>query len=82
MNKRERKMELEYFQETLGRGADAAKKTPVEITCKKCGSENVFRDGHAEWNYAKQHWELSYLFDSAYCQDCDDDNASLEEITL
>jgi hypothetical protein len=70
-----------YFQEAFGNGVKKAKTSPVNIICATCKGENVRRDAFAEWNIAKQHWELGILFDQGYCEDCDGESR-LEEVLL
>ena len=51
----------------------------LKMSCKSCGSENVLRDAWAEWDSETQRWELSSVFDHAYCDDCDSETKILEE---
>ena len=51
----------------------------LKMSCKSCGSEHVVRDAWAEWDSEAQRWELSNIFDHAYCDDCESETTILEE---
>ena len=39
----------------------------IRIKCGNCKSENVARDAEARFNFDSQEWELSAVYDAAYC---------------
>jgi len=39
--------------------------------CKHCGSPDIWVDACAVWSEQDQAWELSTVFDNAYCNDCE-----------
>ena len=38
--------------------------------CHHCGSERIFRDAWAVWDFDAQLWELQETFDAAFCEPC------------
>lgn len=42
----------------------------IDHACQRCGSTAVTRDAWAEWNREGQAWQLSELFDFAFCHQC------------
>ena len=40
------------------------------IHCSNCGGQNIRADAYAEWNFERQEWELSNVFDARICDDC------------
>jgi hypothetical protein len=54
---------------------------PIKIVCKKCRSDNVMRDAWAVWNTEAQEWMLGNVFDSGFCESCEE-WASLEEVEI
>lgn len=42
----------------------------ITVHCSVCDGTNVKRDAHAEWNDELQMWELSNVYDDAFCDDC------------
>jgi hypothetical protein len=53
--------------------APPAPAAPIVKVCKTCGSDRVFVDANAEWDYANQMWVLGDFCDErqAWCLDCD-----------
>ncbi|MHB8742802.1 MAG: hypothetical protein ACYC9L_06705 [Sulfuricaulis sp.] len=50
----------------------AGKKGKTRICCKHCGSEQIVADANAVWNFRKQRWEVTDVFDKGhYCRQCD-----------
>ena len=43
---------------------------PVRMVCRTCGSDAVTRDAWAAWHEGEQRWQISALFDHAFCHDC------------
>lgn len=43
---------------------------PIKHVCSTCGSENVTRDGIAEWDFENQCWSLRCVLQNADCEDC------------
>jgi uncharacterized protein DUF3768 len=39
--------------------------------CKLCGSDRILCDAWAAWSHEAQTWELSSIFDQAFCQTCE-----------
>ena len=39
--------------------------------CEECGSTDVSVDACAVWSEQEQAWELSAVFDNAYCNNCE-----------
>ena len=60
---------------------DNSEAKKVDIVCSYCGSRAVYRDAFASWNLSKQCWELSNVYDDAYCSDCEGET-SLTEMAL
>jgi hypothetical protein len=56
----------------------------VKIICATCQSEDVLADAYAEWNVARQKWEIQNVFDKgAYCNLCGGETRLIEkEITV
>jgi hypothetical protein len=48
------------------------------MRCAACQSDDVVRDAWASWSYQSQQWELSQVFDHAFCEQCESD-CSIEE---
>jgi hypothetical protein len=48
------------------------------MRCAACHSDDVVRDAWASWSYQSQQWELSQVFDHAFCEQCESD-CSIEE---
>lgn len=48
--------------------------------CDHCGSENVYADALAQWDFEGQRWELSSTFDSSYCKDCDEETGIVDKV--
>ena len=46
------------------------KPQPVKYVCSYCGSDDVKRDAWAVWSTPEQKWELSAVFDYAFCEAC------------
>ena len=42
----------------------------IEYACERCGGTAVTRDAWAEWDVRRQSWELSAMFDFAFCHSC------------
>ena len=43
-------------------------------TCDRCGSPNVSADAAARWDYEKQDWTITNVFDKGHsCDDCGDE---------
>jgi hypothetical protein len=42
----------------------------IEYACERCGGIAVTRDAWAEWDAKRQNWELSAMFDFAFCHTC------------
>ncbi len=53
----------------------------VKMTCKTCGSENVGRDAFVRWDVQFQRWELSTVYDNAYCLDCEGET-TIEKVEI
>ena len=43
----------------------------ITKVCDKCGSEDVYYDALAKWDYRKQDWVLGEDFWSPWCEQCD-----------
>lgn len=43
---------------------------PVDYVCEHCGGAEVTRDAWAEWSTTEQRWQLTTLFDFAFCHLC------------
>lgn len=44
----------------------------VIMVCAECGGSNVVADAYAEWNTARQDWDVANRFiKGAYCYGCD-----------
>jgi hypothetical protein len=54
---------------------------PIFFRCIRCRSQNVSRDGRADWDPELQRWSLREVFDYAHCHDCDH-ATSLQELGL
>ena len=50
----------------------------VKIICRDCKSTDVARDAWAYWNFEKQEWDISSIFDEAYCFQCDASSTLVE----
>jgi uncharacterized protein DUF3768 len=58
--------------EIEGRKPKSGPKPIAELPiCQLCGSDRVVRDAWAAWNNQTQNWELSSIFDRAFCQTCE-----------
>ena len=44
--------------------------TKFTIHCSNCGGQDIRADAYAEWNFERQEWELSCVFDPRICEDC------------
>jgi hypothetical protein len=45
----------------------------IEKVCSDCGSQDVWVNARAEWNWDKQEYELMDTYeDEAYCENCED----------
>jgi hypothetical protein len=42
----------------------------IEYVCEHCDGSSVTRDAWAEWDGKRQSWELSAMFDFAFCHAC------------
>lgn len=51
---------------------------PITIHCDHCRGTNVTRDAVARWNVEVQRRELSHVFDSADCDDCEGETRLVE----
>lgn len=51
----------------------------IAICCRDCGSEDVARDAWASWDKENQCWELSQVFDYAFCNACETDTKLIEK---
>jgi hypothetical protein len=45
----------------------------IKMVCKYCGGENISRDACVMWNVTDQRWEVTNLYDSFYCADCENE---------
>ncbi|WP_133243812.1 hypothetical protein [Sphingomonas pokkalii] len=52
----------------LGAAADAT--PPIDYVCEHCGAPGMTRDAWAEWSTTEQRWQLTTLFDFAFCHMC------------
>lgn len=52
--------------------------TKINIVCKKCGSNEVFKDAYAEWDPEKQQWVLHAVYDYTTCNQCGTADAAKE----
>ena len=52
----------------------------VKMVCETCGGEDVRRDASVAWDTETQTWELVAVYDSATCETCDTDEATLLEV--
>jgi hypothetical protein len=52
----------------------------IKLVCEKCGSEDVSRDASARWCETTQKWELSAVYDQAFCDACGE--CSLKEVPV
>ena len=43
----------------------------LKICCADCGSESVVREAWAAWDFDRQDWILSNVFDDVFCPDCE-----------
>lgn len=43
------------------------------IRCTTCHGDEILRDAWACWSFERQEWELSQIFDHAYCETCESD---------
>lgn len=50
----------------------------ITIHCRYCLSEEVNRDAYVTWDTEKQEWELSNVYDHAYCNDCEGETKLVE----
>ena len=48
------------------------------FVCRHCGSKNVAHDARATWDESAQEWRLATLYDSADCDDCEDETLIIE----
>jgi hypothetical protein len=53
--------------------AGASTRGKLTMRCSNCDSEDVVRDAWACWSFERQEWELSQIFDYAYCEACEGD---------
>ena len=44
----------------------------ITKVCDKCGSEDVYFDAIAKWDYRKQDWVLGEDMWSPWCEHCSD----------
>ncbi|GLQ31431.1 hypothetical protein [Litoribrevibacter albus] len=52
-----------------------------ELTCSKCGGENVVKDAFASWDVNAQEFVLYATYDESYCHDCEE-SVSLNESVI
>lgn len=53
----------------------------IRLLCPVCESDDIVCDAYAKWNYHKQEWELSSVYDAKECGACDSNfNEAKEEI--
>ena len=50
----------------------------INMVCKTCSSDDVYRDAWANWDYSLQQWMLSQAFDNAWCEKCEDETNLIE----
>lgn len=50
----------------------------ISIVCKTCGSDDVYRDAWANWDYSLQQWVLYDIYDYAWCEKCEGDTNLIE----
>lgn len=43
----------------------------IKKVCETCGSEAVWGDAVAEWDFEAQSWEIQSHFDYSWCGDCE-----------
>lgn len=55
--------------------------TRMRQVCTECGSSNIKQDAWVMWNIDRQEWELSDIYDNAYCCDCESSCKIEEEAT-
>ena len=63
-----------------GLSLDAAITPKTAMTCKTCGGLEVGADATAVWD--GHEWVLGTVYDSRWCNTCDDDHAALVESKL
>jgi len=51
----------------------------VRMVCAYCGSEDVHRDGPAEWDVDNQEWKLIDCYDGSSCNACGSEDCINEE---
>jgi len=51
----------------------------LRMKCRHCGSEEVFLDAYAEWDFDLQYWKLSNVYEEAWCNQCEGETKIVEE---
>lgn len=67
---------LTYARIDLTPGAGGER---VRFACKYCGSESVCADAAARWDFDRQEWVITTVFDKGHsCDDCDGETSIVE----
>ena len=53
---------------------------PIKMVCENCGSDDVWRDATAVWDYQAQLWDLGSMFQQEYCVACDCETHIINEV--
>ena len=51
----------------------------IRLICSECSSPNVARDAWAMWDETRQTFEVSHVFQNAYCFNCEGEASLIEE---
>ncbi|WP_144259483.1 hypothetical protein [Methylocystis sp. ATCC 49242] len=55
----------------------------IKMVCPNCGSDNVGHDATVRWSVDTQAYEVSGIFDNAWCDDCGwEGDDGLKEVPL
>lgn len=59
--------------------AEVPRDPRIAKTCEFCGSEHVWLDANAEWDFEAQRWVLKNTFDNAWCDECDGETTIIDK---
>lgn len=54
----------------------------IKYICPYCGGDNLLMDAFCNWDVSKQEWILHSTFDDVYCQDCESNIKTMNEVEI